>query len=187
MVAARERAENKPLIARDFPCDFEEHMELNSSVELIEPLLFVLNRLLDQVATRLRLHILSIAEVKVTLTLERNDSKKKNEPTAYIRTLRLPVPTRDGKLLLKLLRLDLEAYPPSTPVTAVSILAIPTKARAQQFGLFLPLSPDPEGLEVNLARIQSAVGRRPSRCALVARHARTEFLSAEPFCRARSK
>ena len=149
--------ENKPLIAKDFPCDFEEHMDLDSSVELLEPLLFVLNRLLEQVSTRLRLHILSIAEVRVTLTLERNGSKK-NEPAAHVRTLRLPVPTRDGKLLLKLLRLDLEAHPPSTPVTAVSILAIPTKARSQQFGLFLPLSPDPERLEVTLARIQSTVG-----------------------------
>jgi len=38
------------------------------------------------------------------------------------------------------------------------MLAIPVKARSQQLGLFLPLSPDPERLEVTLARIQNAVG-----------------------------
>jgi len=149
--------DTKPLIAKDFPSNFEERMDLESPVDLLEPLLFVLNRLLDQLCVRLRMHILVIGEIKVTLTLERNDSRKK-EPLLHIRTIRLPVPARDGKLLLKLLQLDLEAHPPGSPVTAVSMLAIPVKPRSQQFGLFLPLSPDPERLEVTLARIQNAVG-----------------------------
>ena len=150
-------AERTPLIARDFPIHFEEHMDLDCAVELLEPLLFVLNRLLDQLSTRLHLHILSIAEVKVSLQLESNGSKEKR-PNVYARTLRLPLPTRDSKLLLRLLRLDLEAHPPGAPVTAVSILATPAKARSQQFGLFVPLCPDPERLEITLARIQSTVG-----------------------------
>ena len=145
------------LIAKDFPSNFEERMELESPVDLLEPLLFVLNRLLDQLCVRLRLHILAIGEIKVTLTLERSGSPKK-EPLFHIRTIRLPVPARDSKLLLKLLQLDLEAHPPSSPVTAVSILATPARARLQQLGLFLPLAPDPERLEVTLARIQSTVG-----------------------------
>ena len=37
-----------PLIAKDFPSNFEEHMDLESPVDLLEPLLFVLNRLLEQ-------------------------------------------------------------------------------------------------------------------------------------------
>jgi protein ImuB len=150
-------AEQKTLIAKGFPTAFEEHMDLDSPVELLEPLLFVLNRLLDQLSTRLRLHILSVAEVKVSLDLEGNGSKKKG-PNVHVRTLRLPVPTRDSKLLLRLLRLDLEAHSPGAPVTVVSIVATPAKARSQQFGLFLPLCPDPERLEVTLARIQSTVG-----------------------------
>ena len=146
-----------PLIAKDFPSNFEERMDLDSPVDLLEPLLFVLNRLLDQLCVRLRLHILAIGEIKVTLTLERNDSRNK-EPFLHARTIRLPVPARDSKLLLSLLRLDLEAHPPGSPVKAVSMLAIPVKARSQQMGLFLPLSPDPERLEVTLARIQNTVG-----------------------------
>jgi protein ImuB len=150
-------AEVHTLIAKEFPSCFEEHMDLDSPVELLEPLLFVLNRLLEQLCARLRMHILAIGEIKVTLTLERNDSRNK-EPVFHIRTLRLPVPARDSKLLLKLLQLDLEKHPPSLPVTAVRMLTTPVKARSQQLGLFLPLSPDPERLEITLARIQNTVG-----------------------------
>jgi protein ImuB len=150
-------ADDQPLIAKDFPASFEERMDLDSPVELLEPLLFVLNRLLEQLCARLRMHILAIREIKVTLTLERNDSRNK-EPIFHVRTLRLPVPARDGKLLLKLLQLDLEKHPPALPVISICMLTIPLKARSQQLGLFLPLSPDPERLEITLARIQNTVG-----------------------------
>lgn len=148
-----------PLIAKDFPLNFEEHMDLDSPVELLEPLLFVLNRLLEQLCARLRMHILAIGEIKVTLTLERNDSRDK-KPLLHVRTIRLPVPARDSKLLLKLLQLDLEAHPPRSAITALSMLAVPVKARSQQLGLFLPLSPDPERLEITLAKIQGIVGEK---------------------------
>src|SRR5207249_3288442 len=111
-----------PLIAKEFPSNFEEHLDLDSPVELLEPLLFVLNRLLEQLCARLRMHILAIGEIKVTLTLERNDSRTK-EPIFHTRTIRLPVPARDSKLLLNLLQLDLEKHPPSLPVTVVHMLA----------------------------------------------------------------
>jgi protein ImuB len=38
------------------------------------------------------------------------------------------------------------------------VLTIPVKARSQQLGLFLPLSPDPERLEITLKRIENTVG-----------------------------
>jgi len=85
---------------------------------------FVLNRLLEQLCARLRMHILSIGEIKVTLTLERNDSRTK-EPIFHTRTIRLLVPARDSKLLLKLLQLDLEKHPPSLPVTVVRCWRFP--------------------------------------------------------------
>jgi protein ImuB len=150
-------ADDQPLMAKEFPSNFEEHLDLDSPVDLLEPLLFVLNRLLDELCARLRMHLLSIGEIKVTFTLERNHSRSK-EPIHHIRKLRLPVPARDSKLLLKLLRLDLEAHPPSLPVTAVHMWTMPAKAFSRQLGLFLPLSPDPERLEITLARIQGTVG-----------------------------
>lgn len=146
-----------PLMTKDAPAIFEERMDLECSVDLLEPLLFILNRLLEQLCVRVRMHVLAIGEIKVTLTLEPNNSRHK-KALVHIRTIRLPVPTRDNKLLLKLLQLDLEAHPPSSSVIAVSMVAVPVKAHSQQFGLFLPLSPDPECLEITLARIQGMVG-----------------------------
>lgn len=150
-------ADTRPLMAKKFPARFEECIDLESPVALLEPLLFVLNRLLEQLCSRLRMHLLAISEIKVTLTLEQNDSRNK-APLFHVRTLRLPVPAQESKLLLKLLQLDLEAHPPTSAVTAVTMLVIPATARSQQLGLFLPLSPDPGRLEITLARIQSTVG-----------------------------
>lgn len=149
--------DNHPFIARDFPEIFEEHMDLDSPVELLEPLLFVLNRLLEQLCARLRMHVLSIGEIKVSLELDRAESRK-TEPLFHIRTICLPVPGQDSKLLLKLLQLDLEAHPPRLPVISVRITIVPAKSRSRQFGLFRPLSPDPQRLEVTLAKIQNTVG-----------------------------
>jgi len=147
----------RPMLAKDFPTHFEECMELEFAVDLLEQLLFVLNRLLDQLCLRLRMHILATTEIKVTLTLQAEDSRRK-EPVLHIRTLRLPMPVAQSKMLLKLLQLDLQARPPNAPVTAVHVLAIPTRSRTRQLGLFLPLSPEPEALEVTLARLQGTVG-----------------------------
>ena len=82
-------ADDKPLIAKEFPSNFEEHMDLDSPVELLEPLLFVLNRLLEQLCTRLRLHILSTGEIKVTLTLERNNSRSKERKAKSVSSQRV--------------------------------------------------------------------------------------------------
>ena len=150
-------ADSRSLIVKEFPVQFEECMQLESPVELLEPLLFVLNRLLEQLCARLRMHVLATNEIKVTLTLQTKDSRNK-EPVFHIRTLRLPVPAKEAQFLLRLLQLDLETHPPASAVTAVSMLATSTTARSRQLGLFLPLSPDPQRLEITLARIQSTVG-----------------------------
>jgi protein ImuB len=147
----------RPLIPKEPPAQFEECMELGFPVELLEPLMFVLNRLLDQLCMRLKMHVLATNEIKITLTLKKDDSRTIETP-CHVRTLKLPVPAKESKFLLKLLQLDLQAHPPSAPVVAVRISAVPTRSRTRQQGLFLPLSPEPERLEVTLARICSTVG-----------------------------
>ena len=76
----------------------------------------------------------------------------------HVRRLRLPVPSRDSTFLLKLLKLDLQNHAPRAAVIAVKVVATPARARTRQMGLFLPLSPEPEQLEVTLARIRNTVG-----------------------------
>jgi protein ImuB len=150
-------AEARPLLPKDLPLQFEECMDLEFPVELLEPLMFVMNRLLDELCTRLRMHVLATNEIQLTLTLQGDGSRRK-ESLVHVRTLRLPVPARESKFLLKLLQLDLQNHPPNAPVIGVRISAVPARPRTRQLGLFLPLSPEPERLEVTLARIRNTVG-----------------------------
>jgi protein ImuB len=64
----------------------------------------------------------------------------------------------DAKLFLKLLQLDLNAHPPGAPITNIHLAAEPARPRSAQGGLFLPPSPEPEKLELTLARIAALVG-----------------------------
>jgi protein ImuB len=149
--------DRKPLLPKEPPVHFEECMDLEFPIELLDPLMFVLNRLLGQLCARLSMHVLSARQIELTLTLQGKNSQTK-EPLLHVRTLRLPVPARDSKFLLKLLQLDLQNHPPGAAVVAVRVLAIPAHARTRQMGLFLPLSPEPERLEITLARIRNTVG-----------------------------
>src|SRR6266568_2319224 len=76
----------------------------------------------------------------------------------FQRTLRLPVPLLDARIFLKLLQLDLKANPPGAPIVKIYLSAEPVRPRAAQSGLFLPPSPEPEKLELTLARITGIVG-----------------------------
>ncbi len=72
--------------------------------------------------------------------------------------LELPVPTRDSKLLLKLLRLRLQSRPPDAPIQKIHMTAQSSLARVTQGSLFVPSAPDPDKLELTIARIASVVG-----------------------------
>ena len=78
----------------------------------------------------------------------------------FERSLCLPVSMRDSKVFLKLLQLELAAHPPGAPVTKIWITAEPASPRSAQRGLFLPVTPEAERLEITLARINAVVGER---------------------------
>ena len=134
--------------------------------------------MLEQLCARLSARALATNELTTTLTLEvteDRDIRSSGHPVAppsnqvtgspddqITRSLRLPVPMLDPKVFLKLLQLDLQTHPPGAPVWKVSIEAQPAEPRRTQDGLFQPSAPEPERLEVTLARIQSAVDGRPS-------------------------
>jgi protein ImuB len=139
-------ASARPLDPHKEPLRFEETMELDDAIAMLEPLRFVLTRLVDQICHRLRMRHRATHEVHVRLD-------------AYERVLQLPMAVCDPKMLVELLMLDLESHPPKAAVTKVSVEAIPAKPRAVQNGLFVPLSPEPEKLEVTLARIAHVVGK----------------------------
>jgi protein ImuB len=147
---------------------FEEEMELDDSVEELEPLAFLLGRLLDQLCARLAARSLAASSIQVRFDLEPSfekdfrllsaDSLRKDAPKTYRKILALPVPMRDSKMLLKLLRLHLQRDPPLAPILKITMVADPARPRVAQGGLFLPASPDPEKLELTVAQIANLVG-----------------------------
>ena len=150
---------------------FEEAIELEYPLMLLEPLAFLLSQMLEQLCTRLGARALATQELRLSLDLENGAHGEEiywNEvgagtPTRrgrqrFQRTLRLPVPLLDPKTFLKLLQLDLKAHPPGAPIVKIHLIAEPVRPRAAQNGLFLPPSPEPEKLELTLARIAGIVG-----------------------------
>ena len=146
---ARGEAERKLVPVAGALC-FEEDYELEYPVDLLEPLLFLLARLLNGLATRLATRGLATDELRLRLKLETRE--------IHERTLRLPVPSLDTRAFLKLMQLDLEAHPPAAPVVRLWMAMNPVKPQASQTGLYIPVSPEPVKLELTLARIRGIVG-----------------------------
>ena len=164
------------LIPCDPPLVFEEVIELEYPIVLLEPLAFVLNRMLEQLCARLQGRALAAQELQLELTLENGRSEQDPALTHFQRTIRLPVPLLDPKTFLKLLQLDLKANPPGAPVVKVHLRIEPAKLRPAQNGFFIPSSPEPEKLELTLARISGIVGDgRVGSPALLDTHRREAF------------
>lgn len=150
---------------------FAESVDLEYPIMLLEPLAFLLNSMLEQVCARLRARALAAQELRLELelaTTQSNDGElctstvardvTRNFIRPFIRTLRLPMPMLDANVFLKLLQLDLQAHPPGAPIVKIHLSAEPARPRALQSGLFQPVFPEPEKLELTLARIAGIVG-----------------------------
>ena len=134
------------------PPVFANSIELEHALSELEPLSFIFARLLHQLCAALNAYALATNELSVSLQLENK--------TTHERKLSLPHPMRDHKVFLKLLLPDTEMHPPAAAVTAVSIACEPVKPRVLQNGLFVPLAPAPDKLELTLARLAKLVGEQ---------------------------
>jgi protein ImuB len=130
---------------------YADRIQLDHPVSLLEPLLFLIARLLNDQCARLLSNAMAANEVTICLELENR--------AEHIRTLHLPVPMRESKSLLKLLQMDLEAHPPTAPTIALALSLKPVHPRTVQTGIFLPVTPAPDKLELTLARIRGIVGQ----------------------------
>ena len=201
-------ATSRTLVPVDLPLIFEEAIDLDHPLVLLEPLAFLLARMLDQLCARLASRALAAQELRLQLELDTGfhfiedipepepidedeeesahaqmpapttnrvgtdapsaqPSKARQNvgliPSAktrplFTRTLQLPVPMLDPKTFLKLLQLDLNAHPPGAPILKIHLSAEPARPRRAQSGLFQPPTPEPEKLELTIARIAGMVG-----------------------------
>jgi protein ImuB len=160
----------RPIVPHVAALRFVEVMELDYDITTIEPLTFILSRMLDQICSRMRSRNLATHEVRLALG-------------TYVRILNLPIPVRNSRLLTKLFILDLEAHPPGIAIKRVEVEAIPVKPRVVQNGLFVPLSPEPEKLELTLARLKAVVGEENVGSAEILNTHRPDAFSVIPFGR----
>jgi protein ImuB len=129
---------------------FEQAIDLEWPIEGLEPLSFVLSRLLDPMSAHLERRDRGAAVLHIRLHLVSRE--------VHERSLQLPVPMRDARTLRTLLLLDLESHPPSAAIDRVVVAVDPTPARVVQFSLLTKPLPSPEQLSTLMARLQALMG-----------------------------
>jgi protein ImuB len=144
-------AVDRPLRLSRALTSYEEHGELEHPLALLEPLLFLLGRALQDLCNRLRTQSRAARSLTAEFRLE--------EKKEYHCALEFPVPLDDAHTILKLLQLHLERHSPEAAVAAFTIRLEPVAPRRLQGGIFLPVTPPPDKLQVTLARIAGMVGQ----------------------------
>ncbi len=129
---------------------FESSLDLEYPIKELEPLSFVLARLLNKLCANLNAYSLATNELRLVFRL--------SDSSTHERKLRLPYPMRDHKVFLKLLLLDAEMHHPQAAIHALALTFDPVKPRVLQDGLFIPLAPAPEKLQLTLMRLAKLVG-----------------------------
>ena len=142
----------------------EETLTLEEPVETLEPLLFLLNPMLEQLLLRAQERALALAAITVDLLLEIPADRELDRQQAaqqaqcFTRTIRPAVPTLNRPLLLKMLQLDLEAHPAPGSIRSVKLSAESGDTSRIQLGLFAPQMPEPTRFEDTHARLVALVG-----------------------------
>lgn len=148
----------RPLLPLEPLPEFIESYEFDDPVETLESLAVVLDRLLQEICSRLVSCSLATNELRLTLYLEVRQIQDAKDGEQYRHDWKLPVPTQDRNVLFTLVRLDLERNTFSAPVKKLVLEAVPVKPRMAQGNLFSPPSPETEKLEITLARIRGVIG-----------------------------
>jgi protein ImuB len=129
---------------------FEQALDLEWPIEGLEPLSFVLARLLEPLEAHLARRDRGAAVLHVRLHLVTR--------TVYERSLQLPAPMRDARALRTLALLDLESHPPDAAIDRVVVAVDPTPGRVVQFSLLTRALPSPERLSTLMARLSAVMG-----------------------------
>jgi protein ImuB len=143
-------ADLSPLVPDPGIPRFVQTLELDWPIDALEPLSFVLARLLDPLSSALERADRGAAALRLDLRLV--------DRTVHQRVLQLPAALRDPRVLRTLLLLDLESHPPSAGIDIVTIEIDPAPARIVQYSLLERAMPSPETLATLDARLRALVG-----------------------------
>jgi len=129
---------------------YEEFFEFEQLVETLEPLLFIVRRLLEQLTRRVEQRALSITEITLMLRLESGETHEN--------PLKIAAPTRDTNVLFRITHNFLETIRTSSPVVAVSIRVKPCEIDVEQFQLFETSVRDPNRFYETIGRLSALLG-----------------------------
>lgn len=151
LLANRARGEDTtPLMMRAMVESFEECLTLDYGVDRLEPLLFVLRRLIAGVTTRIELCGLTCQALEIRFALE--------DGGFDLRSVRAAAPTLDVKTLATVVRAELECRPLSRPVVGIVVDGRAMRTRPTQLDLLRPAGPAPDVLASTLARLAILCG-----------------------------
>ena len=139
-----------PLVPAGAAESFLERCVLEWPIEGLEPLTFVLSRLCDGLSVSLERADRGAIGVTTRLKLITR--------TMHARTLQLPAPMRDAKVLRTLIVLDLESHPPDAGIDEVTVELEVAPGRIVQGSLLDRPLPSPERLSTLTARLGALVG-----------------------------
>jgi protein ImuB len=141
------------LVPAAAPESFESTLEIDWPVDGLEPLSFLLLRVLDSLCRGLKDRGRQAAAM--TLELHLVDGSR------HRRALKPAAPSGEARTWRTLLLLDLETHPPGEAVQGLTVWAEPTPARSLQLSLLDPAQPSPESLAELLGRLRewTAAGR----------------------------
>lgn len=140
----------RPLRAQPPDEVFAQTLDLEWPIDGLEPLSFVLGRVLDPLCDQLERRDRAAAVVRITLTLA--------DRQVHERTIELPVPVREPRVLRTLLMLDLEAHPPHAAIDRVAVTVDPVPGRIVQFSLLRKALPSDDRIASLLARLTALMG-----------------------------
>jgi protein ImuB len=129
---------------------FEQALDLEWPIDGLEPLSFVLGRLMEPLSAHLEQRDRGAAVLHVRLHLVTK--------MVYERSVQLPAPMRDARTLRTLALLDLESHPPAAAIDRVVVAVDPTPGRVVQYSLLTRPQPSPEQLSTLMARLGALMG-----------------------------
>jgi protein ImuB len=129
---------------------FVEEIDLENFVELLETLLFLLRRFLEQLTTRLGNAYLVAGKMRLVLRFE--------DGSTYQRVFTVPEPTRDVEVLFRILHTHLENFVSESPIVGLELAAKPVRPGAEQFGLLEKGVRDPHQLAETVGRLKALLG-----------------------------
>lgn len=132
------------------PVDYKEEQDLEYSLESLDPLLFLLRRMLQRLCNRLSSAWMVAASMLLTMRFA--------DENTHTRELKVAEPTRDEELLVRVLHTHLESLSASAPITHLSLEIKPARPAGNQANLFERALRDPNRFAETLARLEALLG-----------------------------